>query len=292
MYAEWLISASSHPIDDGEDELVNGILDRIKRQREASGSDLQPGSTAEMSKPIVDYCADSYDRKPNVHESERPEDSRLNNFPSIRQTFSKSINSVLTSAQGRDETNLSDRFSDVTKRLRDRLHGNTKEKQQAVGQAVGKAHENIDEELASYIGEAKELSSSVKDVPDEISMLETIVEYQQDVQKAMKRKYVPNADGKQHILDTEFTATYIINDIKRLCSVAERFHAATVMSFQNRDDDGGPRPGAGASPHKTPRRSTSATDSVGARKRSKTPVGNDNLDLEKGPGDGRGRAAG
>ncbi|KAI8266742.1 hypothetical protein K4K58_009250 [Colletotrichum sp. SAR11_239] len=131
---KWLISASSHPIDDGEDELLNGILDRLEKQREAAGSGSQPGSTEEMSQLIIDYC----------------------------------------------------------------------------------------------------LSSKVKDILDELSMLETIVEYQQDVQKAMKRKYAPRANGKPNILETEYTATYIINDIKRLYSVAERVHAAVGVLLSSR----------------------------------------------------------
>lgn len=95
---EWLISASSHAIDDSEDELLNGILDRLEKQGEAGGSDLQPGSTTEMSQLIVDYCVDSYERKPKGHDDERPEDCKLNDFPSIRQTFSKSINSIVRRA--------------------------------------------------------------------------------------------------------------------------------------------------------------------------------------------------
>ncbi|KAH9226172.1 hypothetical protein K456DRAFT_43215 [Colletotrichum gloeosporioides 23] len=92
---KWLISASSHPIDGSENELFQGILDRLERQGEAGGSDLQPGSTAEMSQLIIDYCVDSYERKPKAHDDERPEECKLVNFPSIRQTFSKSINSIV-----------------------------------------------------------------------------------------------------------------------------------------------------------------------------------------------------
>lgn len=93
--SEWLISASSHPIDDGEDELLNGILDRLEKQKEAAGSGSQPGSTVEMSQLIVDYCIETYERKPGALDEGRPEDCRLTGFPSIRQVFSKAINSIV-----------------------------------------------------------------------------------------------------------------------------------------------------------------------------------------------------
>ncbi|KAE9580146.1 hypothetical protein CGMCC3_g3834 [Colletotrichum fructicola] len=110
---KWLLSASSHPIDDVENELQNGILERLEKQGEAGGSDLQPGSAAEMSQLIVDYCIDFYERKPKARDGGRPENCTLTNFPSIRQTFSKSINSI-----ARDETKLFSQFRDLTKKLR------------------------------------------------------------------------------------------------------------------------------------------------------------------------------
>ncbi|KAK2731880.1 ankyrin unc44 [Colletotrichum kahawae] len=191
-----LISASSHPIDDGEDELLNGILDRLEKQGEAGGSDLQPGSTTEMSQLIVDYCVDSYERKPKGHDDERPEDCKLKDFPSIRQTFSKSINSII-----------------------------------------------MNEELADATIEAEDLSSRVKDILDELSILEATVQYQQDVQRAMKKQdsekaiKKQNAQGavrSQNVLETDLTTTYILNDIKGLGSVAQRVHAAVnaTLSLQ------------------------------------------------------------
>ncbi|KAK1951958.1 hypothetical protein LY78DRAFT_675265, partial [Colletotrichum sublineola] len=88
------------------------------------------------------------------------------------------------------------------------------------------------EELAMKVtSEAKELSMGVKDILDELKMLETIAEYQQDVQKAMRRYHAPEANGKQNILETEYTATYVIDDIKRMCSTAERVHAAAHESL-------------------------------------------------------------
>jgi hypothetical protein len=94
LHIEWLISACSHPIDDSENELLKGILDLLEKQGEAGGSGLQPSSASEMSELIVDYCVESYERKPrNTHEK-RPENCKLDDL-SIRQAFSKSINSIV-----------------------------------------------------------------------------------------------------------------------------------------------------------------------------------------------------
>lgn len=109
----------------------------------------------------------------------------------------------------------------MTKRLRG-LHENTREHR--------KARENMDRELAKVTDKAKDLSSRVKDIMDELSMLETVVEYQQDVQRGMKRNYAPSTNGKPKILETEYTATYVINDINRLYGVAERIHSAVGAS--------------------------------------------------------------
>ncbi|KAK1953533.1 ankyrin [Colletotrichum sublineola] len=92
---KWLITASSYPMDDTEDELLKGILDLLEKQGEAAGSDSQPGSAAEMSRLIVDYCVDNYERKPQSREGEVPKNCNLAEFPSIRQVFSKSINSIV-----------------------------------------------------------------------------------------------------------------------------------------------------------------------------------------------------
>ncbi|KAI8291268.1 hypothetical protein K4K60_002561 [Colletotrichum sp. SAR11_57] len=197
---KWLLSASSHPIDDVENELQNGILERLEKQGEAGGSDLQPGSAAEMSQLIVDYCIDFYERKPKARDGGRPENCTLTNFPSIRQTFSKSINSIV----------------------------------------LAKA---MDDKLGKTTIEAEKLSEKVKDILDELSILEATVHYQQDVQRAMRRQNIPKpmskrdiqkAKIKQNDLETGITTTYIINDIKGMESVADRIHTAvnTTLSLQ------------------------------------------------------------
>ncbi|KAF5492027.1 Ankyrin-3 [Colletotrichum siamense] len=194
---------------------------RLEKQGEAGGSDLQPGSAAEMSQLIVDYCVDYYERKPKAQKDDKPQDFKLRDFPSIRQTFSRSINSI-----ARDETNLFEKFSDLTKELRKQSKDKTGDHSKAI--------QLVDHQLAEAIIEAEGLSSRVKDILDELSILEATVQYQQDVQRAMKKQNAQNSKRKGNFLETELTATYIINDIKGLGSVAERVHAAvnTTLSLQ------------------------------------------------------------
>lgn len=103
LRAEWLLSASSHPIDGNENELLDGILDLLEKQEEAGGRGLQPSSASEMSQFIVDYCVESYERKPRAANEDRPKDCQLENFLSIRQTFSDSINSIVCSPIPREK---------------------------------------------------------------------------------------------------------------------------------------------------------------------------------------------
>ncbi|KAF3024990.1 hypothetical protein E8E14_013975 [Neopestalotiopsis sp. 37M] len=189
---KWLLSASSHPIDDSENELLHGILDLLEKQGEASGSGLQPSSVSEMSQFIVDYCA-------------------------------------------RDETELFEKLRTLTEKMRtvSSLKDRTKDSQ---GQS-------LDEQLTKATMEAEELSKTVKDILDELNILEGVANYQQDVQrsmkvmKAMKKQEIQSSVRgmkKDKVPETDLSATYIISDISRLESVAKRVHDAvnTTLSLQ------------------------------------------------------------
>ncbi|KAH0443141.1 hypothetical protein CcaCcLH18_01254 [Colletotrichum camelliae] len=210
----FLISASSHPIDDGEDELLNGILAHLEKQRKVAESKSQPDSIAEMSQLIVDYCVETYERKPAAHDGERPDDCKLEDFPSIRQTFSKSINSI-----ARGETKLFERFSKLRKRLRKSSRGITRNNG---GVSEPAEDVDLDKDLADATLDAEDLSRKVKDILDELSMLEATVQHQQDVQKAMRKTEIQKTNTKCDVLGTDLTATYILNDIKKLDSIAQR----------------------------------------------------------------------
>lgn len=125
-----------------------------------------------------------------------------------------------------------EKFSNLTKKLRERSNDKTGEHNEAV--------QIMNEELADATIEAEDLSSRVKDILDELSILEATVQYQQDVQRAMKKQDAQKAMKKQdaqgavrrqNVLETDLTTTYILNDIKGLGSVAQRVHAAVSAKF-------------------------------------------------------------
>ncbi|KAI8183547.1 Ankyrin-3 [Colletotrichum sp. SAR 10_86] len=113
--------------------------------------------------------------------------------------------------------------------MREKLHRNSAEHSKTVPDIM--PDQELD--IAEATAEAEGLSRRVKDILDELSMLEVTVQYQQDVQKAMRTKKVQRGNAKHGVLETDLTATYIINDIKRLNSVAERAHLAvnTTLSL-------------------------------------------------------------
>ncbi|KAI8160277.1 Ankyrin-3 [Colletotrichum sp. SAR 10_70] len=218
----WLISASSHPIDDREDEVLNGILDLLQEQGEDGVSDLQPGSVTEMSQLIVDHCVGFYERTPRKYDDERPEDRKLESFPSIRQTYSRFINSL-----ARNEVDLFEYLSNLTKKLRIKQSSKSTE-------SYNDATVVNDEKLTAIANhKVDKLYSDVKVVLDELGILKATVHYQQDVQRSMRMNINRNDSGFQDISETDVSATYIIDEIQWLSNIAERVltSASTKVSF-------------------------------------------------------------
>ncbi|KXH30275.1 hypothetical protein CSIM01_12630 [Colletotrichum simmondsii] len=130
---KWLITASSHPIDGKKNVLLEGVVDHLTKQTESGGSRSLPGSTAEMSRLIIDFCIASYETLPKASRKSSPTTLGVNGiaeepalqsptwqfapnpqssveYPpellSMRQMFSNSINKI-----GNDEANLFAKFS-------------------------------------------------------------------------------------------------------------------------------------------------------------------------------------
>lgn len=84
-YLEWLITATTHPIDQAEDAFLTDALDHIERQA------AWARSPHEMAKVVFACCVDSYDRptKPKLHETDH----------SIRQILSESIKNIVRSSE-------------------------------------------------------------------------------------------------------------------------------------------------------------------------------------------------
>ncbi|KAI0134934.1 hypothetical protein F4814DRAFT_454316 [Daldinia grandis] len=53
---QWVISATSHPVDDVEQSWLEGFTQYLNNQIKAGGAQSQPGSTKDIMKAIVDYC--------------------------------------------------------------------------------------------------------------------------------------------------------------------------------------------------------------------------------------------
>ncbi|KAF4785494.1 hypothetical protein HER10_EVM0006852 [Colletotrichum scovillei] len=130
---KWLITASSHPIDGKKNVLLEGVVDHLTKQTESGGSRSLPGSTAEMSRLIIDFCISSYETLPKASRKSSSTTLGVNGtaeepalrsptwqfapnppasveYPpellSMRQMFSNSINKI-----GIDEANLFAKFS-------------------------------------------------------------------------------------------------------------------------------------------------------------------------------------
>ncbi|KAK1711763.1 hypothetical protein BDP67DRAFT_566638 [Colletotrichum lupini] len=132
-FSEWLITASSHPMDGKKNVLLEGVVDHLTKQTESGGSRSLPGSTAEMSRLIIDFCISSYETLPKASRKSSSTTLGVNGtaeepalqsptwqfapnpqssveYPpellSMRQMFSNSINKI-----GIDEANLFAKFS-------------------------------------------------------------------------------------------------------------------------------------------------------------------------------------
>lgn len=86
--SEWLISASSPPVDDVEQEWVDGFIDHLEKTIKGEGYS-QARSPKEMMGKIISYCIGSYDRMRTYEDLKNGDWKR---GLSIRQLFSDYIN--------------------------------------------------------------------------------------------------------------------------------------------------------------------------------------------------------
>ncbi len=103
-----MITTTSHPIDDTHENLVMDILEHLSKQVEDGGSRSQPTSVAEMSRIIVDFCINTYERRrkqkddqigqDKAHISKKDTQNNIQEL-SIRQIFSRYINKIVRLTQ-------------------------------------------------------------------------------------------------------------------------------------------------------------------------------------------------
>ncbi|KAM5363840.1 hypothetical protein ACJZ2D_011816 [Fusarium nematophilum] len=207
---KWLITATSCSFDDNHDTLVEEILAQLSKQAEYGGSASQPGSVADMSRLIVDYCVGAYERRPT------PEGQ-----VSSRQVFSNYMNQI-----GRKETTLFDDFTLRTQSWQQQTESNGEEKPKkhsSTDEAAPKP--SPDDEIRNAIKKAERLYCDIKDVRDELNILKSAAQYQHIVQMGLSDMQTKDAD---------LTAAYVVNDLKEVDIVADRIQSAvnTTLSLQ------------------------------------------------------------
>ncbi|KAF4339903.1 ankyrin unc44 [Fusarium beomiforme] len=207
LYTEWIISSSSYSLDDKHIGLVEGILDQLSKQAEYGGSDSQPESAEDMSKVIVDYCIDGYDRRPM-----RPD---CHVKMSIAQIFSNYMNMI-----GRRETALSETLSGWTS-----SNGSSSAAGTAPAASSGRQARRADEVTRGYIEDAQQLFYLIKDIRDELNILKSVSRFQKIVQKSL------TSNLGIMVKDEELSADYVQNDISEMDIIADRIQSAVYMPF-------------------------------------------------------------
>ncbi|CVL08526.1 uncharacterized protein FPRN_13198 [Fusarium proliferatum] len=229
---DWIITATSLPFTSSPDTLVEEILNQLDKQAEYGSSRAQPESTSDLVPVIIDHCIGLYEKRPN-------DAGRI----SIGQTFSHYINGITT---------LFDRFRALSsgehrrKKAKDKKdsHFRTVDSKQAHnehitvpapataistnGQPIETTELSRSPDTSAAIQQAKNLYCDIKDVRDELSILRSVAQYQQIVQKGFAEKGVD---------ESRFSSSYVIKDLKELDSIAERIQSAinTTLSLQQSD---------------------------------------------------------
>ncbi|KAF4943187.1 hypothetical protein FGADI_13572 [Fusarium gaditjirri] len=231
---KWVITATSSPFDNRPDALVDEILNLLSRQADSGGGRAQPVSADQLVPVIIDYCVGSYERS--------PKDNKI----SIGQTFSRYINSI-----GRKETTLFDDFRkwspDEGRRkkkkskpspaeqllhfVQERIAESYPERARAnYAESKQTAHPpHIEhpyiERISAAIQRAKTLCFHIKDVRDEISILKSVAQHQQIVQRGIESMEVD---------ESRLSSTYVVKNLEELDDIAERIQSAvnTTLSLQ------------------------------------------------------------
>ncbi|KAG5793661.1 hypothetical protein H9Q69_007311 [Fusarium xylarioides] len=219
---KWLITATSCHPEDCHKGLDNEILDQLDEKAKSSGSGSQPSSAIEMSKLIVEYCIASFERPPTA-------DSKYKVSPS--QAFSHYLNRI-----GRDETALFDDFRQRTESWELRVNGNKQKKTEkdlaqsssqaeTKGSSQNSSQASPNDEIRDAIKKTMKLFCDIKDVRDELNMLRSVVQHQNNVQKGL--------DGESRQTSRLLSRT-ILGNIKEMDIVAERIQLAvnTTLSLQ------------------------------------------------------------
>ncbi|KAK7408038.1 hypothetical protein QQX98_009811 [Neonectria punicea] len=211
---KWLITATTHPIDQTEDPFLTDLLDHIEKRAKAEGREVRSRSPLEMAKTIVEYCVDSYDRQ--------PKSTVYGTNHSIRQIFSDSINKI-----AREDARL---FEDFYKRIeakqpkkKDKLDVKESTEPGKKGEDLKKGGKvKTNERIEEAIKAAARLSAEIRDIRDELQMLQAIAKHQVKVQKKLE-------NGSS--ADNGLWESYVMSDIGDMIRSADRIKSNVEMTL-------------------------------------------------------------
>lgn len=125
--AEWVISATSPPVDDEEPPWVDGFIEHLGRRADVGGVQSQPESAEEMVKVMVDYCIGSYERPP-------PKESTT-------EVANDASNGSIVEVQARPPDQASNRSSDQQPRQQSSARGENSS--ESLSESLGDYEESI-----------------------------------------------------------------------------------------------------------------------------------------------------
>ncbi|KAJ4243835.1 hypothetical protein NW762_014713 [Fusarium torreyae] len=192
--SEWLITATTHPIDCSEDPFLMNALEHISKRAEVEGREVKSRSPLEMAKTIVEFCIGAYDRQPQT-------ETTYDTKKSIRQMFSDSINMIAI-----EESNLFDNFRQHT----------------GLGQTQKEDTKDRNERIEKAIKRAADLSYEIRDIRDELQILQTIAKYQRIVQKNLKN---------ESSVESGLWEGYILSDIQDMTKTADRIQSGVETTL-------------------------------------------------------------
>ncbi|KAJ4313171.1 hypothetical protein N0V84_009550 [Fusarium piperis] len=209
---KWLITATTHSVDQLEDHFLNDVLEYIAKQATKEGREVGSPSPLEMAKTIVNYCVDSYDRK--------PAEEIYGIDYSIRQIFSNSINKIV-----RQDTEL---FRDFLGRIgaepsreddQTGVEGSGAPKEKEVAPKKG-GKGNTTENIEKAIRDAAWLAAEIRDIRDELQMLQAVANHQMRIQKKLE---------KESSADNGLWESYVMSDIGDMIKSADRIKSNVEM---------------------------------------------------------------
>ncbi|KAK7427617.1 hypothetical protein QQZ08_005892 [Neonectria magnoliae] len=227
---KWLITSNSCGTGPKGDPLVQEILDDLNKKTKARTHWCGPSSATEMSRLIVDYCINAYDRKRKVVEPYRSQTKGTAKNNSSHPGLPEDKNSLSDDGLRKEERSIRDQEKPLmTERFQKAIKKTTKLLFKSTDAADDQSKDDVKEDQARQltIEELRKATKTtaryllnVKDIRDELNILKTIAEFQKKVQRKM------DAAKTNTTAEEDLAAKYICNDIEELDKMAEKTQSA------------------------------------------------------------------